>query len=310
MINMIADKYEKETLTKLIPPSCLGIKCVYRTRVVSSTLLALQLLASTELTVPRLRSIDKIDTNIGKIVPLMLRRAIIQSLEYIPTGEVSRVVQSVLSPLPKKIREYVVTRFEEVAKSPLLYIESKKNILKSKVETGWKIVGNPLESMDTFIIPRKYLWYSVEYLTSVEANFKAELVFCDENECYPLPFGLFPTRTLTGLAYETGHIEKVDKLEQMYGGSNLAVIVTKLLDEIKESAVAIHPKKRKSTAVFFMRVDNPRELSLKLANMQVSALEIEDELLKKVLGEEYKEFNTDNDINRIIEEQLEEEFEE
>jgi len=293
-------------LTRLVPPSCLGVKCVYRTRVVSSAALALRLLVSTELSASRLRAMG-VDHELGRKLPVLLRRAALQVLESMPAGNVYEVALSILSPLPRKVREHAARRFAEVAGAPLSYIEARIGNLK--METGWRVIGNPLKSLDAFIIPKRYMWFTLEYLTSVETNFKPELVFCGDWECYPLPLALFPSRRLTGLAYDTGHIEPIIELERKYGGANIAVVINRMYDEIREAAVAIHPRRRRTRVALFMKVDNPREVALRLAGMQAEALEVQDELLKRVLGEEYMEIFSGEDLRWAIEEALEEELE-
>jgi len=218
---------------------------VHRTRVVSSAALALRLLVSTELTASRLRAAG-VSRELGRKLPALLRRAVLQALESMPAGGVYEAVLPALSPLPVKVREHVARRIAEVAGSPLSYIEARIGSLR--VETGWRVIGNPLKSLDAFIIPKRYMWFTLEYLTSVEANFKPELVFCGDTECYPLPLALFPSRRLTGLAYDTGHIEPIIELERRYGGTNIAVVINRMYEEIGEAAVAIHLRRRRTRA--------------------------------------------------------------
>jgi len=265
--------------------------------------LAFQLLISTELATPRLRSAA--GPELGRRVPQLLRKAAIQAIEGLREGRVYEAVLDALPPLPEGVREFAARRFAEVAASPLSYIGGRAGRLK--VKTGWGVIGDAYRSMDAFIIPKEYVWYMLEYLTSVEASFKPELVFCGDWECYPLPLALFPSRRLTGLAYDTGHVEPVIELEQKYGAANMAVAISKMHDEIRGVAVAIHPSRRRTRAVIFMKVDRPREVALRLASMQADALEARDELLRRIIGEEYREILSGEDLALVIEEVLREE---
>lgn len=271
----------------LIPPSCLSIKCVYGARVISSIGLALQLLVLEEMSVLKLRSMGKIDKELARKLPIYLRKAVFNSVERSVTGDISSAVNFSIPELDKKIKKYVISRFDEVASHPLDYILS---VLKRKpniIKTGWRIINDPLNSFGIFVIPKKYFWYTVEYLTRVNVSFRSEIVFCNNSECYPLPLGMYPSTLLTGVAYDSGDIDKILYLEKEYGGANISAVLSKLENEIKDVGLAIYPKKNKSVASFFLKVDKPREIATKLAQMQLEALRIEDEILRKVLGRGY-----------------------
>jgi hypothetical protein len=303
------DDIKREEITRLVPPSCLGIKCVYKTRVVSSVALALSLLISEEMSVSKLRRIENIDSSKARKLPPLLRRAVRVAIEHISAGDIYTAVMSVLGPaVPKKIRAHIASRFTDVSADPLSYISRVSR--RRKIPAGWKIITNYLETADSFLIPKKFLWYTLEYLTSVGVSFKAEIVLCNDHECYPLPLGLYPSTMLTGLAYETGNINPILELERKYGGANLTIILRNMEDEIEETAVSIQPKKIRSKAVFFLKVGNPREKAIQLANMQMDALEAEDALLRNVMGGGYDELLLDtHKIEKIIDEVLEEETE-
>lgn len=296
------------SITKLVPPGCLGVKCVYRTRVISSIALASQILVSKELTVDRLRSIGRVDKKVGRKLPVLLRKLSRLMIERYTVDSPYVIVSSVLTGVDSRVREYIADRFSMVLADPLLYIEDMVNKYPGIISTGWRVVANPMETLDTIMIPKEYLWYSVQYFTSVIATFRPQIVICGDAECYPLPFGIYPSRVLTGLAYDVGDIDGINMLERKYGGANLAVVIGKL--DVDAVALAVHPRKYKSRVTFYLKVKNPRDVALNLTRMQVDALKIEEDLLRKVTGASEGEgdlFDTSS-IEESIREVLEEEL--
>ena len=296
-------------ITRIVPPMCLGVKCVHKTRVVSSVTLALQLLISRELSVDKVRRVGFVDKRVARKFPVMLRRVSRVVVERYDVDSPHVVVGSLLRGVDGRVKNFIADRMSTVLSNPLGYIEDVVKSNPSAFRSGWKVISNPAETLDTILVPVDYLWYSVQYFTSVIAMFKPQIVFCGENECYPLPFGMYPTRSLTGLAYDVGNIDGINMLERKYGGANLAVVLSKI--DIRDVAVSVVPRKYRSMVTFFLHVDKPRDVALRLANMQIDAMKVEDELLRMVTGGESSSDEAvfdmsllDESIREILDEEL------
>lgn len=278
--------FDLDYMIRLVPPNCVGYKCVFKTRIVSSRFYAFYLLSLNPPKNLRLKGSARILWELGKKL----------------SSTSDNVRETIIATLKDKTEDLnsAVDLLTKVANDPLTTIETmhRRGVT---VKTGWKVVSSPVVR-DVFLIPKDHIIFNIEYLTFLYKNFLPAIVFCSTDECYPLALGLFPTKNFTGLAYESGKPELVDNLVLRYGFSNIQSALTNLMPEIKGAGIAIHVKKSgRNVATFFIYVDNAREVTQKLSMLQRDALEAKLKLFSEVVGEEASEaFALDAEIKSRV----------
>jgi len=280
----------------VVPPNCVGPKCVYQTRVLSSASYALRLLFASEFTVSRLRSIAPIPAGQGRSLPARMRRLLLDVLDHLPAPP-DTVVDGRLRGLPKPAVEHVKSRIRSVLSDPAAYIRRVHATYRPPV--GWRVVE---ESSDAMLVEPRWAWYMVEYMTSV-AGAGVDVALCGPDECYPLPLGLYPSRSLVGLAYDLGMLPVLEERMEKYGALTVADAIDSL--DVSAAAITLYPKRGGPRATLFLLVPSPQGDAARIAEMQAEAARIEEEMLRAKLGGENA--LDDARISFAVEEALKEE---
>lgn len=283
---------------EIVPPFCLSVKCVLRTRVVSAIAMAFQLALKHEFTASNVRRYGSVDD--GRL----FRRELLTAIRYASRDPESFAsdVASRLTSVDARAREFIRERLDEIVHDPLRYI---RKIIESRAEvpaTGWSVIADPEETMDPLLFNPKYVYYIVKYFMVQPPLFRFEIAFCGETECYPLPLGLYPGNAWTTLASEAMRRDLVDAVSSKYGATTLLNALIKL--DIEEAAIVILPRRRPSVNLF-VKVGEPREIAVKLARMQKEVAEYTTELMGDVLPKDLPEIR-ETDVLRAIDEALEE----
>lgn len=286
---------EIRVLTEVIPPNCLGVKCVWGTRVYSALAYALHRLAMI---------LDPERVGVPPSLRQRFRRDLLRAFrsatETYPSIEVG-ITEELAGLYPRHVIEAVVTEAKSVASS--LHDFIRRNRVRStplNPLVGWSRIVRS----EQIIVNREYFIFTARLITDVYGLGRGELVVCGDYECYPLPFGIYPTNSLRGLAEEAGDLDSVRRLEEKYG----YVTIYRAIEEagVREAALVIQPKSSVSKPVFFLLVDEPRKTAHEIALLQVEAREVELEMVARLAEVDREVLSEERDLRTVIERVLRE----
>lgn len=243
---------------------CLADKCVWKDRILHVSQVALNVGYEKYLSIKELRKYADIDpksglgTRISRALKDAMDSYIIKRIYGISHAEAFSVITDSLPPALSPAVGYI----EKVAK---MLIEKPEPIIKENQEklpeTGWKYFE---ESEMLMTSPT----YAFEFFNIIKRSLNGfvGIAFCNENECYPVPMGLYPSKYWEYVAFSNKRQDLIFKIQNKHG-------VTTYIDYLSIKAQADEYAfnvilGKKARIYIFVKVSDPLLHATQLYNLQ------------------------------------------